>query len=85
MTRCVCCDKKLKDHEAVRRHAITNEFLDICDGCLREIPGLPTKLPKGVIQVTDPFEDSESNDVDIDDVYAAQPLTHCYNLDLDKD
>lgn len=79
MTRCVCCDKKLKDHEAVRRHAITNEFLDICDGCLREIPGLPTKLPKGVIQVTDPFEDSESNDVDIDEV------TSCYNLDLDKD
>jgi hypothetical protein len=77
--KCVCCDRKLKDHEAVRRHAITNEFLDICDGCLREIPGLPTKLPKGVIQVTDPFEDSESNDVDIDEV------THCYNLDLDKD
>lgn len=77
--KCVCCDRKLKDHEAVRRHAITNEFLDICDGCLREIPGLPTKLPKGVIQVTDPFEDSESNDVDIDEV------TSCYNLDLDKD
>ena len=77
--KCVCCDRKLKDHEAVRRHAITNEFLDICDGCLREIPGLPTKLPKGVIQVTDPFEDSESNDVDIEEV------THCYNLDLDKD
>lgn len=77
--KCVCCDRKLKDHEAVRRHAITNEFLDICDGCLREIPGLPTKLPKGVIQVSDPFEDSESNDVDIDEV------TSCYNLDLDKD
>ena len=77
--KCVCCDRKLKDHEAVRRHAITNEFLDICDGCLREIPGLPTKLPKGVIQVTDPFEESETNDVDIEEV------THCYNLDLDKD
>lgn len=79
MTRCVCCDKKLKDHEAVRRHAITNEFLDICDVCLKDIPGLPTKLPKGVIQVTDPFEDSEANDVDIEEV------TSCYTLDLDKD
>ncbi len=79
MTRCVCCDKKLKDHEAVRRHAITNEFLDICDVCLKDIPGLPTKLPKGVIQVTDPFEDIEDNDVDIDSV------TSCYTLDLDKD
>ena len=79
MTRCVCCDKKLKDHEAVRRHAITNEFLDICDGCLREIPGLPTKLPTGVVIESDPFEDSETNDVDIDDV------TNCYTLNLDKD
>jgi hypothetical protein len=63
----------------MRRHAITNEFLDICDGCLREIPGLPTKLPTGVVIESDPFEDSESNDVDVDDV------TNCYTLDLDKD
>lgn len=85
MTRCVCCNKNLKDHESVRRHAITNEFLDMCDGCLKDVPNIPTKLPKGVIQVTDPFEDIEDNTVDIDDVYAAQPLTDCYNLDLDKD
>ena len=79
MTRCVCCDRNLKDHESVRRHAITNEFLDMCDGCLKDVPNIPTKLPKGVIQVTDPFEDIEDNTVDIDDV------THCYNLDLDND
>lgn len=81
MTRCVCCDKKLKDHEAVRRHAITNDFLDICDVCLKEIPNIPTKLPKGVVIEADPFEDSEAsdNDADIDSV------THCYTLDLDKD
>ena len=81
MTRCVCCDKKLKDHEAVRRHAITNDFLDICDVCLNEIPNIPTKLPKGVVIEADPFEDSEAsdNDADIDSV------THCYTLDLDKD
>jgi len=77
--RCICCDKKLKDHESVRRHAITNEFLDMCDTCLKDVPNIPTKLPKGVVQVTDPFEEGETNDVDIDDV------THCYNLDLDND
>lgn len=77
--RCICCDKKLKEHESVRRHAITNEFLDMCDVCLKEVPGLPTKLPQGTVQVTDPFEDIDDNDVDIDDV------THCYTLDLDKD
>lgn len=77
--KCVICDKNLKDHEAVRRHAITNEFLDICDGCLREIPGLPTKLPTGVVIESDPFEDSETNDVDIDSV------TSCYTLNLDNE
>jgi hypothetical protein len=81
MTRCVCCDRKLKDHEAVRRHAITNDFLDICDTCLKEISNIPTKLPKGVVIEADPFEDAEAsdNDADIDSV------THCYTLDLDKD
>ena len=77
--RCCCCNKTLKDHESVRRHAITNEFLDMCDTCLKDVPGLPTKLPQGIVQVTDPFEDSEDNEVDIDDV------THCYTLDLDND
>jgi hypothetical protein len=78
MTRCVICDKNLKDHEAVRRHAMTNEFLDICDGCLREIPGLPTKSPAGMIQDSDPFEDTEGN-VDVN----VEGVTNCYTLDDD--
>ena len=78
MTRCVICDRNLKDHEAVRRHAMTNEFLDICDGCLREIPGLPTKSPAGMIQDSDPFEDTEGN-VDV----SVEHVTNCYTLDDD--
>lgn len=79
--RCTVCDKNLKDHEAVRRHAMTNEFLDICDGCLREIPGIPTKMPSGVFIEADAFEDSdtEGSDVDIDSV------TSCYTLNLDNE
>lgn len=77
--RCIVCDKKLKDHESVRRHALTNDFLDMCDGCLKDIPNIPTKLPDGVLIEADPFEDSEDNDVDIEDV------TNCYTLDLDND
>jgi hypothetical protein len=48
---------------------------------LKEIPGLPTKLPQGVIVEADPFEemDTEGDDVDVTNV------TSCYNLDLDKD
>jgi hypothetical protein len=78
MTRCVICDKNLKDHEAVRRHALTNEFLDICDGCLREIPGLPTKSPAGMIQDSDPFEDTEGSDG-----VGIEAVTNCYTLDDD--
>jgi hypothetical protein len=77
--RCICCDKKLKEHESVRRHAITNEFLDMCDTCLKDVPNIPTKLPTGIVIESDPFEDIEDNRVDIDDV------TDCYTLDLDKD
>ncbi len=76
--RCIVCDRNLKDHEAVRRHAMTNEFLDICDGCLKEIPGLPTKSPAGMIQDSDPFEDTEGN-VDVN----VEGVTNCYTLDED--
>lgn len=75
---CIVCDKNLKDHESVRRHAITNEFLDICDGCLKEIPGLPTKSPIGTIQEADPFEETDDS-VEVDSV------TNCYNLIQDDD
>jgi hypothetical protein len=74
--RCIVCDRNLKDHEAVRRHAMTNEFLDICDGCLKEIPGLPTKSPAGMIQDSDPFEDT-------DESVSVESVTNCYTLDDD--
>jgi hypothetical protein len=35
--RCICCDRKLNDFESTRRHAITNEFLDMCNGCYRSV------------------------------------------------
>ena len=75
--RCIICDVRLKEHEAVRRHAMTNEFLDMCDSCLRDIPNIPTKLPNGVVIETDSFAESEGYDV--------QDVTDCYNLDIDKD
>lgn len=80
--RCTVCDRNLKDHELVRRHGITNEFLDICDGCLREIPGLPTKTSQSFFsETTDPFEeaDTEGDAIDIDSV------TNCYTLNIDNE
>jgi hypothetical protein len=57
---------------------MTNEFLDICDSCLREIPGLPTKSPAGMIQDSDPFEDTEGSDG-----VGIEVVTNCYTLDDD--
>ena len=35
--RCICCNKALNDYEATARHVETNEFLDTCLKCLKEI------------------------------------------------
>ena len=31
--KCLCCDKTLNDFESTRRHATTNDFLDLCNKC----------------------------------------------------
>jgi hypothetical protein len=35
--RCVCCNRNLNDAESTARHPETNEFLDTCMPCLKEI------------------------------------------------
>jgi len=77
MTRCVCCDRKLNDYESTRRHAITNEFLDTCNRCMKDIPNIPTKDRQDLLKEAD-YDD----DMDIEDTAS---VTSCYTLDLDKD
>lgn len=78
--RCIVCNQNLKDHESVRRHGITNEFLDICDGCLREIPGLPTKGGHLLDSVSNPFDGiDDTTNVELDNV------TNCYTLKDEDD
>lgn len=33
--RCDCCDRELNDFEATRRSAVTGEFLNTCNSCLK--------------------------------------------------
>lgn len=43
--RCQCCDKQLNDFESTRRHAVTRDFLDLCNGCHHSVASsasLPT-------------------------------------------
>lgn len=35
--RCLTCNAHLSDYEATRRHAETQEFIDLCSKCLRII------------------------------------------------
>lgn len=35
--RCRCCDKRLSDFEATRKHITTGEYLDMCNKCYSTI------------------------------------------------
>lgn len=37
MTRCVACNKNLSDYETTRKHAVTGEYLDMCNECYNEV------------------------------------------------
>lgn len=58
--RCLCCNRNLNDIESTRRHAVTNEFLDICNRCIidTEIPYIDRE------DLHDTLEDDEAEDED---------------------
>jgi hypothetical protein len=35
--RCVACDKNLNDFESTRKHAVTGEFVDLCNRCFKDV------------------------------------------------
>lgn len=35
--KCSCCDRRLSDFEATRKHKDTGAFLDLCSGCLSSV------------------------------------------------
>jgi len=75
--RCIACDKTLNDYESTRRHAITNEFLDTCNRCMKDIPNIPTKDRQDLLKEADYDDDMDIEDTD--------SVTSCYTLGLDKD
>lgn len=34
---CTICDKRLNDFESTRRHAVTLDFLDMCNRCYQSV------------------------------------------------
>lgn len=79
--RCIACNKQLNDYESTRRHAITNEFLDTCNRCMKDIPNTPTRDRQDLLKEADHDDDMDTlgNDLDLETV------TNGYNLGLDKD
>lgn len=79
--RCIACNKQLNDYESTRRHAITNEFLDTCNRCMKDIPNIPTKDRQDLLKEADYDDDMDTDDIDKD----VSSVTSCYTLGLDKD
>lgn len=79
--RCCACNKTLNDYESTRRHALTNEFLDLCNRCMKDMPNIPTKDRPDLVNHADFDDDVDTmgNDLDLDTV------TNGYNSELDKD
>jgi hypothetical protein len=64
--KCVCCNKNLSDFEATRRHALTNDFLDMCKSCLSEVQRLSPLATKDRMDLDHEGEDYDEP-VTIDD------------------
>lgn len=73
---CIACDKTLNDYESTRRHALTNQFLDLCNRCMKDMPNIPTKDRPDLVKEADFDDDLMDNEDNV---------TTCYNLALDKD
>ena len=56
--RCYCCNSALSDYESTLRSATTNEFLDTCRKCLKDldINVIPSKT------IEEPTNESDISD-----------------------
>ena len=64
---CIICDKMLSDYEATRRHALTRQFLDLCNTCLRSIDSnktMPIADRKDLMETEDIEEGLDKDEED---------------------
>ncbi|HET8687389.1 MAG TPA: hypothetical protein VFM18_12115 [Methanosarcina sp.] len=62
--RCLCCNRILNDYEATRRHAITGEFIDICNRCIEDL-GIPS-VGRDDLKPEEQMLDDMDEDVDVE-------------------
>lgn len=74
MSHCSCCDKTLTDLESTLRHGFTNEFLDTCLPCLKEISNnAPLSIKHGGNRIALAAL-MESIDIESEDVYSKDSI-----------
>lgn len=61
--RCSCCNRNLSDYESTLRSAKTNEYLDTCRSCLKDL-GIETLPNKRDPYIPAP-EDFDVRDIDV--------------------
>lgn len=64
--RCVCCNRALNDYESTRKHAETGDYLDICNGCIEDIP-VPVEVRGDLSPFDETEEDYEWDDYDYEE------------------
>jgi hypothetical protein len=57
--RCQCCNRSLSDYESTLRRVDNNEFVDICQKCLKDIP-----IATYGREDLNPFESMEEEDIE---------------------
>jgi hypothetical protein len=66
--RCVCCNARLTDYEATRRHSVTNEFLDLCGECFHAVTKeshIPSKdRPELLDSFDELYDPTDKGDID---------------------
>jgi hypothetical protein len=60
--RCQCCNHNLSDFESTARRSDTNEFLDLCLSCLKDV-GIDYIGRRDL----DPTSDPEPDDLELED------------------
>lgn len=67
--RCTCCNKTLNDYESTLRHAVTNEFLDMCSVCIKDV-GIDFKGRTDLKGLAEVYDDDtlDVQTVDIDQI-----------------
>jgi hypothetical protein len=65
--RCICCDRNLNDYETTRKHAVTGDYLDICNKCFRDISNDVPTVARSDLAYTEQME-QDTFDTDWEDL-----------------